>query len=662
MVLFAGLRPANAASQELIINPGVTVAVSGGGVKQFATIDAAQEYVQGPDLQRENQEVTYCFLPGLHQFTSTWTIGANDSAKNGSTTRYSSCGKDQVFLRLDSVVGEELVRALSSEERRRRFPHAGDLNLYEVALPDYLAKSIPKTLTRRGYSVTSESVGHELVFVGDTQLALATWPDSGWATIDQVIEEDIVRGSANASGRGGKFKSGALQAAFGSAEAVWIYGYLRWDWYDEYLPAKLLDGENGIIHLLEGSDYGLKSGGRFKVRDSIQALNTDGEYVIDRTRGVLSFGLSRPIGQADVSVAALKQPILRIEDAIGIEIDGLTFERGRSGGIEVKDSREIRLKDVRVRDIGGVGVRVSRGSDVLLDDVVVRNCGLTGIEIEGGDRRSLRSAGHVVTDSVIEFTGRRIAARQPAIRLSGVGHTIKNNIVRHTLQSAIMYLGNNHRIEQNRIAMFCLEGSDCGGIYSGRDWTSRGTVIYANLIDNSLMPGHPKDISAIYFDDLMGGQFVESNVVKGVYRGVLIGGGRTNFVRGNVFQSVRVPYSLDARGLHWGRQFRATLEARMRQAPIASAEWRRQYPDLSRLERDTPMAPKYNDIQGNVFLNCGSEAIDPIARIYFREGKNWVTGQYAEDDGDKASDLMTDEEIRAKLPEWKPLPPNLRTH
>ena len=45
-------------------------------------------------------------------------------------------------------------------------------------------------------------------------------------------------------------------------------------------------------------------------------------------------------------------------------------------------------------------------------------------------------------------------------------------------------MGNNHVIEHNHIYNVCTETQDAGVIYNGKDWTSRGTIIRNNLIEN----------------------------------------------------------------------------------------------------------------------------------------------------------------------------------
>ena len=76
----------------------------------------------------------------------------------------------------------------------------------------------------------------------------------------------------------------------------------------------------------------------------------------------------------------------------------------------------------------------------------------------------------------------RIDFCRPAVSLQGVGNRATCNLIDNAPHQAISFGGNEHLIEFNEIHSVCFESNDAGAIYSGRDWTMRGTVIRNNLL------------------------------------------------------------------------------------------------------------------------------------------------------------------------------------
>jgi len=69
----------------------------------------------------------------------------------------------------------------------------------------------------------------------------------------------------------------------------------------------------------------------------------------------------------------------------------------------------------------------------------------------------------------------RIKTYQPAIRLEGDGNAAVSNYIHDAPHSAIIYNGNDQLVEANHISDVVLESDDAGAIYTGRDWTARGS-------------------------------------------------------------------------------------------------------------------------------------------------------------------------------------------
>ena len=94
----------------------------------------------------------------------------------------------------------------------------------------------------------------------------------------------------------------------------------------------------------------------------------------------------------------------------------------------------------------------------------------------------------------------------------------------------------------------CHHYSDVGVIYTGRDWASQGMwCVGTTSTTLSTTPATAR--REVYLDDCDSGDTVVGNIVfGGVGRGVLLGGGRDNTIRGNIFIGLPVGVHVDARG------------------------------------------------------------------------------------------------------------------
>ncbi len=94
----------------------------------------------------------------------------------------------------------------------------------------------------------------------------------------------------------------------------------------------------------------------------------------------------------------------------------------------------------------------------------------------------LTPAGHYAENNHIHHYARWNRMYSPAISISGVGNRAAHNLIHDAPHQAIDFGGNDHVIEFNEIHDVCYESNDAGAIYSGRNWTMRGTVIRYNFM------------------------------------------------------------------------------------------------------------------------------------------------------------------------------------
>jgi len=173
--------------------------------------------------------------------------------------------------------------------------------------------------------------------------------------------------------------------------------------------------------------------------------------------------------------------------------------------------------------------------------------------------------------------------------------------------------GNEHLIEKNELHHFCLQASDCGAIYSGRDWSWRGNVIRNNYIhdiigyglksvdvaNNQVVYQSPDGARGVYLDDGASGFDVSGNIFENAgFMALQVGGGRDNKIVNNYFKTSDYAIYIDDRwpAYDWN-QNQKNLDA----SPYKTALWRGKYPELAAPMHNKTW-PEGNRIERNVIV------------------------------------------------------------
>ncbi len=245
----------------------------------------------------------------------------------------------------------------------------------------------------------------------------------------------------------------------------------------------------------------------------------------------------------------------------------------------------------------------------------------------------------------------------PAVSLSGVGNRAAHNLIHDAPHQAISFGGNDHAIELNEIHHVCQESNDAGAIYSGRDWTMRGTVIRHNFMHH-ISGFRDRGCVGVYLDDMFCGTTIYGNVFYKVTRAALIGGGRDCRVENNVFVDCNPALHIDARAMGWaGYHVGTTMKQRLDAMPIRRPPWSGRYPELLTLWKDEPAAPKGNIVARNVCWGGRWDGVHAQARPYVTFRDNLV-GQDPRfiDPASMNFQLRDDSPVHSKVPGFKRIP------
>jgi len=385
------------------------------------------------------------------------------------------------------------------------------------------------------------------LFFRETRMHVARYPDSGWARIGTVpvIEGHILnpgdplvlKEGIPAGRHSGMFHYGGDRPSrWAASHDIWMHGYFSWDWRDDYQKIARIDT---VAHLIYPEPphhhYGYQKGQRFCFINVLEELNAPGEWVIDPEKGLMYFWPPAAPVPGDVVISMLKEPMLLIDGASNVRIEGLTFECSRARAVMIRGGSENMVAGCTFRNIDNdTCVVIDGGRHNGARSCDISDVGSTGIRIGGGDRKTLTPGGNYAINNHIRRFACILGAFNGGIYLEGVGDTVSHNRIHDAPFSGIQYYGNDHLIEFNELYDLAHESGDVGGINTGADYSEMGTTIRYNYIHDMHGPGEG-GVRGIYLDLPGSNTTIFGNVIAGVDIGVFFNSGRDNLVENNVF-------------------------------------------------------------------------------------------------------------------------------
>ena len=421
-------------------------------------------------------------------------------------------------------------------------------------------------------------------------LPLAAWPKgNGFETIagfpqEHVIDDD--HGGKIGAMEGGFLYVGDRPKQWSRPQDILVHGYWAWDWANSVERIETLDTERRLIRLRwPHGHYGFRIGNRVQYRNILEELSEPGEWVLDGAAGRLYVWPPTAPETARVVATALDAPLMAMDGASDVTVQGLILEYGRSHGIQVKDGRNVLIEHCELRNLGGKGIEINGGADHRAEANIVHDVGGAGITLAGGDRLSLAPAGHVARSNHVHHVAQRMRTYAPAIGATGVGIRIENNLMHDHPHIAVLFWGNEIVVQRNEIHHVCMETGDAGAIYIGRDYTFRGNVVRQNFVHH--LGGVGMGTMGVYNDDCVSGTRMEGNVFWKVKRAVFLGGGRDFVVENNLFVECDPAIELDGRGTNtspvWSNMVRSTLWERLEAMNWRQPPYSVRYPELADL-------------------------------------------------------------------------------
>ena len=608
----------------------------GSGADEISTLVQARD--EARRLIRAGHAVTVQISGGDYHLDTPLELGSQDGGSDLAPVTWCACEGETVRLMAGAIL--------------QGFVPVEEDHILEQLPENARGKVLQLDLKAAGVDDYGEPVAGGLeLFINGVPQTLARWPNSGFDRVAGLVGGDPVDVRGTKGDKQGKlYVRRARLDRWQQAQDPWVHGYWFWDWSDQRQRVSRIDTEHGVLEL-EPPDhnYGYRTGQWYYAYNMLCELDEPGEWYLDRERGILY--LWPPADSADLEKAEIAvsvgERIVKIDGARHLRLQDLTFEYTRGDAVIVERGEDVCMQGCTFRNVGGWAVSVTGGRRVSVSACHLHALGNGGIRLSGGERPSLTRADHVAQDNHIHDYGRVNRMYQPAVQINGVGQSVIHNHIHDAPHMAVQFTGNDHLIAHNDIHHVCLESNDAGAIYSGRDWTWRGTVIRDNLMWE-ITGFENRGCVGVYLDDMLCGTEVTGNLFYRVTRAAMIGGGRDVLVENNLFIDCEPATHLDARAMNWASyHVGTTMKDRLDEMPITDSLWAERYPELLTIWEDEPAAPKGNIIRRNVCQGGTWDGVRDDARTYIDMSENYVADDVGlEGDAPRFT-------VRANSPAWE---------
>jgi hypothetical protein len=442
------------------------------------------------------------------------------------------------------------------------------------------------------------------LFFQDQPMTLARYPNTGYLRIADVFDANGVAASGRANTAEGRFVcDDPRPARWAGEKGIWLHGFWVYDWADLRLPLGAVDPAARTISLGAGSgrSFDLRKGQWFYAENVLPELDSPGEWYLDRDAGILYFWPPAPLDTGK-SVVSVVRDLIRLDGVSHVIFRGLGIEAGRGSAVVVRGGSNARVVAGTIRNMGNWAVKVYGGTSHGVVGCDICQTGQGGIHLEGGDRKTLTSAGHYADNNHIHHTARWDPVYQQGITVFGVGNRATHNLIHHVPHIAIGFTGNEQTIEYNEIHTAVFQSNDAGAIYTSppdETWSMRGHKIRFNYLHN-IHGFEDKGCLGVYLDDCFSSADISSNIFYDVATAILIGGGRDNLMTNNLFINCGRAFSIDARGLGWAKGVGVFATKELIDLNYKQPPWSVRYPELLNILDDEPLAPKGNVMARNI--------------------------------------------------------------
>ncbi len=483
---------------ELFVSPSGSDQADGSREHPFATLARARETARA--LPKE-EGITIWIAGGDYLFGESLKLTAEDSGKPGHPVIWRAVEGQTVRLLGGRKLSSGDFQPVTDPATLDRIPQGLRGKIVSIDLDKLGVKTAGPFA-----DVFHDSGFHTIpdLFLDGKRLPLSRYPKTGYLRFEKVIDNaggptDWRNPAASVKkvdpkGPGGTFVYRPEDAPKFEVwkrqldRGVWLRGYWRVTWEVSGLRLSAIDPvvrsatfakpiQNGI-----GNKYTRPAGnGReaYWLTNLLEEISEPGEWCIDfKDRKVYLYPPAHS-GDSSILLADRSEPVVSVEGASDIVLQGLVVESNLGDGIRIAGGEHDLVAGCTVRGIDRYAVTVDGGKEHVVQSNDLYDLGEGGIWLGGGDEASLPRvpAGHRAVNNHIHdfdllslvyapavnagFTGGGSGGHHPA-----VGMYVAHNLIHDTPHGGILYGSMDSVFEFNEIFRWCLVSNDLGAFYA----------------------------------------------------------------------------------------------------------------------------------------------------------------------------------------------------
>ena len=573
-------------AKELYVSPSGSDDNPGTSSAPYQSIEKARDAIINMKQAGKYPEkgVQVILKEGNYKINNSIQFGASCSGEKDAPVTFTSApGEKAVITGAITIKASEAGKLPDNDIKKSIQAHLLDsirvINLTDYGITDF------GELEQFGYAQDVKPAPIEFAY-NNVPMQISRWPNHGYVNILEVIDPGSEPRYGDTTRRGGKFTYDYNRAStWKNTSDIWLHGFFAHGYPDDNLKVEHLDTINKTIKVLQPHLYGIKSSltgawdantRRYYVFNLPEEIDMPGEYYLDRKTGDFYFYPPSNPESSLLQVALNKKPLFDVSNAKNIKFKGLIFENSLGIGFYSEKSENITIEDCIFRNFTTVAISFGQGVAYLnhpeheftgtpesgiignfrghlyeniawnrhggkncsIINCKVYNTGAGGIYIDGGDRKTLEPANHLIKGCEFTNTSTRYVFYCPSVLITGVGTQVETCYFHDIEQQAIFFHGNEHVINDNIFKNICYTGGDIGVIYNGRNPAARGTIIKNNYFQDIGSEGF--QCTSVYLDDMACGTTVTHNVFRNAasgeyFPGILMNCGSYNTIDNNVF-------------------------------------------------------------------------------------------------------------------------------
>lgn len=579
----------------------------GTDAKPFATLTKARAAVRQSRTTGNAPGVTVWVHGGLYLLDQTFALTGADSGTADSPVVYRAVAGET-----PRIFGGERIASTD-------FKPVSDPKMVANLAPEARGHVVQATLPA-GHAVTRAypdffrgNGGLFRLLMDDRVMPLSRWPNNGYTTMESVIESGITP----AAGGTFVYREEVASHAERWKDAVasgrlWLTGFWRVPFEVSSIRVARMDNAhrtmtfaapnpNGIgskyVEMVNGTRHG-NGKEQYYAFNLVEEIDRPGEWSYDFKTQTIFFWPPAPdaLEGHELLLANLSEPVISMDRAKYVTLQGLTVEGSIREGIRIQDGDHTSVAGCVILNTGAGGIDVEGGVGNRVQSNDLMHLGSYGIRLVAGDRRMLLSGDATADNNHIFYIGEQERITE-GIYLGGVGNKATHNLIHDAPYNGINYAGNDQYMALNEIHHIGLDAGDLGIFYTNGDWAAQGNRIEHNF-------GHDSpNANGSYIDDGASGRTTVGNVFYKLASGIFMGGGHNNVVEGNLIVDCRIGIHIDNRGVarHYdsaARHLAGMLQTIQPNAP----PWSTRYPNFLKGIVEDPTEPTNNTVVANALF------------------------------------------------------------